>query len=49
VDYQKELKNKVRTEIDSGNGEPLQVKWNGKFKNDLYASIPKSIGFFNQN
>jgi hypothetical protein len=36
------------TGFDSGNGEPLQVRWNWKFRNNLYASIPKSMGFFNQ-
>ena len=35
--------------FDSKNGEPLQGCCTGKTENRLYASIPKSMGFFNQN
>jgi len=38
---------KIGREIgcDSGNGEPLQVSWNRKFRNNLCVFIPKSMGF----
>jgi hypothetical protein len=37
------------TKSDPANQEPLVVRWNRKFRNNLYAFIPKSMGFFNQN
>jgi hypothetical protein len=48
LNYSKESKNQMGTGFDSENGEPLQVRWNWRFRNNLYASIPKSMGFFNQ-
>jgi hypothetical protein len=44
VDYSKERKKQMRTGFDSKVGEPLEVSWNRKFRNDLYAFIPKLMG-----
>jgi hypothetical protein len=40
-------KRKIRGEagFDSGNGEPLQVRWNRKIKTILNEFIPISMGF----
>jgi hypothetical protein len=35
----------MRNRIDYENREPLQVKWNRRIRNSLYAFIPKSMGF----
>ena len=42
---------KIRWEIgfDSGNEEPLQISWNRKIRNSLYAFITKSKGFSQSN
>jgi len=45
VDYSKERKIRGETGFDSVNGEPLQVGWNRRIRNSLYAFIPKSMGF----
>jgi len=35
--------------FNSMGGAAFQIRWIRKFKNSLYALIPKSMGFFNQN
>ena len=35
----------MRTGFDSVDGEPLQVRWNRKIKNNLYAFIPSFMDF----
>ncbi len=45
----KEREIRGEIEFDSTNGEPLQVSWNTRIRNSLYACIPKSIYLFNQN
>jgi len=40
---------KWETSFNSMGKAVLQIRWMGKFKNSLYALIPKSMGFFNQN
>ena len=45
MEYSKERKNQMRTGFDSVGEAQLQVRRNGRIKNNLYGFIPKSMGF----
>jgi hypothetical protein len=45
------MENRIRRKIgfNSVIGKPLRIRWSRKFRNNLDASKPKSMGFVNQN
>jgi hypothetical protein len=49
VEFWKSVNVRPERGFDPENGKQLRVNWNRKFRNNLYASIPKLMGFFNQN
>jgi len=42
--YSKESRIRRKIGFNSVIGKPSPVRWNRKFRNNLYASIPKSMG-----
>jgi len=43
------MDSKMKTGFDSGNGEPLQISWKRRIRNNFNSFIPKILGFSQQN
>jgi len=49
MDYSTQRRIRWETRFDSVYGEPLQVSWNRRIRNSLYACIPKLVGLSQSN